>query len=160
MRKFIKLFLFLQPAPSLTNSRIFSPEFDYCPAVVKGAADILRAGLEEYPNQYILQFLTGMKTRLCPSSSSPSLKFHSTFPPIPQRLTALILSFWRGKRGETRLQDKKNRRSLFFWAYLSPLLISVFTGAFARKQQRNCWTSENNKEEGQTHIITYYRKTI
>ena len=47
MRKFIKLFLFLQPAPSLTNSRIFSPEFDYCPAVVKGAADILRAGSEE-----------------------------------------------------------------------------------------------------------------
>ena len=70
-----------------------------------------------YPTQCILQFLTGMKTRLCPSSSSPSLKFHLTFPTIPQRLTALILSFWREK-GEK--QDCKTKRieELFFSGHI------------------------------------------
>ena len=53
--------------------------------------------------------------------------------------------FLTWERGETRLQDKKNRRTLLFWAYLSPLLISVFFMVLL---------PENNKE------IAELRKTI
>ena len=109
-----------------------------------------------------LWLLAWIKARLSPSPPTPSLPEweNSLNFSLPTNHPGPDIVFLTWERGETRLQDKKNRRTLLFWAYLSPLLISVFTGAFAWKQQRNSWTSENNKEEGQTHIITYYRETI
>ena len=71
------------------------------------------------------------------------ISFNFSFHPPTSDGPDIVFLTW--ERGEARLQDKKNRRTLLFWAYLSPLLISVFFMVLL---------PENNKE------IAELRKTI